>query len=222
MTTPKVALITGITGQHGSYLAELLLNKGYVVHGIKRRTSLFNTDRIDHLVKDRHEKDVKLFLHHGDMTDSMSLTRIIHQVQPDEIYNLAAQSQVAVSFEEPAYTANADGIGAPRVLEAIRILGLEKKTHYYQALSSELYGLVHEAPQKETTPFYPRSPYSAAKLAPTGSPPTTAKRMASMPLPAFCLTTSLLSVVKHSSHARLPARWHASSSGCKIAFTSAA
>ncbi len=141
MTPPKVALITGITGQDGSYLAELLLNKGYVVHGIKRRTSLFNTDRIDHLYKDRHEKDVKLFLHHGDMTDSMSLTRIIQQVQPDEIYNLAAQSHVAVSFEEPEYTANADGIGALRVLEAIRILGLEKKTRY-QASTSELYGLV--------------------------------------------------------------------------------
>jgi GDPmannose 4,6-dehydratase len=164
MTTPKVALITGITGQDGSYLAEFLLDKGYIVHGVKRRTSLFNTDRIDHLYKDRHEKDVKLFLHHGDMTDSMSLTRIIQQVQPDEIYNLAAQSHVAVSFEEPEYTANADGIGALRVLEAIRILGLEKKTRYYQASTSELYGLVQETPQKETTPFYPRSPYAAAKL----------------------------------------------------------
>lgn len=164
MTTPKVALITGITGQDGSYLAEFLLDKGYIVHGVKRRTSLFNTDRIDHLYKDRHEKDVKLFLHHGDMTDSMSLTRIIQQVQPDEIYNLAAQSHVAVSFEEPEYTANADGIGALRVLEAIRILGLEKKTRYYQASTSELYGLVQEVPQKETTPFYPRSPYAAAKL----------------------------------------------------------
>ncbi|MCA3030165.1 MAG: GDP-mannose 4,6-dehydratase [Rhodocyclaceae bacterium] len=164
MTPPKVALITGITGQDGSYLAEFLLDKGYIVHGVKRRTSLFNTDRIDHLYKDRHEKDVKLFLHHGDMTDSMSLTRIIQQVQPDEIYNLAAQSHVAVSFEEPEYTANADGIGALRVLEAIRILGLEKKTRYYQASTSELYGLVREIPQKETTPFYPRSPYAAAKL----------------------------------------------------------
>jgi GDPmannose 4,6-dehydratase len=164
MTPPKVALITGITGQDGSYLAEFLLDKGYIVHGVKRRTSLFNTDRIDHLYKDRHEKDVKLFLHHGDMTDSMSLTRIIQQVQPDEIYNLAAQSHVAVSFEEPEYTANADGIGALRVLEAIRILGLETKTRYYQASSSELYGLVQETPQKETTPFYPRSPYAAAKL----------------------------------------------------------
>lgn len=160
----KRALITGITGQDGSYLAELLLDKGYEVHGIKRRASLFNTDRIDHLYKDRHEKDVRLFLHHGDMTDSMSLTRIIQQVQPDEIYNLAAQSHVAVSFEEPEYTANADALGALRILEAIRILGLEKKTRYYQASTSELYGLVQETPQKETTPFYPRSPYAVAKL----------------------------------------------------------
>jgi len=164
MTTPKVALITGITGQDGAYLAEFLLDKGYIVHGIKRRTSLFNTDRIDHLFKDPHEEDVRLHLHHGDMTDSMSLTRIIQQTQPDEIYNLAAQSHVAVSFEEPEYTVNAAGIGALRVLEAIRILGLEKKTRYYQASTSELYGLVQETPQKETTPFYPRSPYAAAKL----------------------------------------------------------
>ena len=164
MTTPKVALVTGITGQDGSYVAELLLTKGYVVHGIKRRTSLFNTDRIDHLYKDRHEKDARLFLHHGDMTDSMSLTCIMQQVQPDEIYNLAAQSHVAVSFEEPEYTANAEGVGALRVLEAIRIVGLEKKSRYYQVSTSELYGLVQETPQKETTPFYPRSTYAAAKL----------------------------------------------------------
>ena len=160
----KVALITGITGQDGAYLAEFLLNKGYVVHGIKRRASLFNTDRIDHLYKDVHEKDVRLFLHYGDMTDSSSLIRIIQQVQPDEIYNLAAQSHVAVSFEEPEYTANSDALGALRVLEAIRILGLEKKTRFYQASTSELYGLVQESPQKETTPFYPRSPYAVAKL----------------------------------------------------------
>jgi GDPmannose 4,6-dehydratase len=165
MSSPsKVALITGITGQDGAYLAEFLLNKGYTVHGIKRRASLFNTDRIDHLYKDRHDPEARLFLHHGDMTDSMSLTRVIQQVQPDEIYNLAAQSHVAVSFEEPEYTANADGIGALRILEAIRILGLEKKTRYYQASTSELYGLVQETPQRETTPFYPRSPYAAAKL----------------------------------------------------------
>jgi GDPmannose 4,6-dehydratase len=159
-----VALITGVTGQDGAYLAEFLLNKGYVVHGIKRRTSLFNTDRIDHLYRDRHESNVSFFLHHGDMTDSSSLIRIIQQTQPDEIYNLAAQSHVAVSFEEPEYTANSDALGTLRVLEAIRILGLAKKTRFYQASTSELYGLVRETPQKETTPFYPRSPYGVAKL----------------------------------------------------------
>lgn len=162
--TPKVALITGVTGQDGAYLAELLLNKGYIVHGIKRRTSLFNTDRIDHLYQDRHDKGVRFFLHHGDLTDSSSLIRIIQEVQPDEIYNLAAQSHVAVSFEEPEYTANSDGLGTLRILEAIRILGLENKTRFYQASTSELYGLVQEIPQKETTPFYPRSPYAVAKL----------------------------------------------------------
>ena len=160
----KVALITGITGQDGAYLAEFLLNKGYVVHGIKRRASLFNTDRIDHLFHDVHEKNVKFFLHHGDMTDSSNLIRIIQQTQPDEIYNLAAQSHVAVSFESPEYTADVDGMGTLRLLEAIRILGLEKKTKFYQASTSELYGLVQETPQKETTPFYPRSPYAVAKL----------------------------------------------------------
>jgi GDPmannose 4,6-dehydratase len=161
---PKVALITGVTGQDGAYLAELLLAKGYIVHGIKRRTSLFNTDRIDHLYRDRHERDVRFFLHHGDLTDSSSLIRIIQQTRPDEIYNLAAQSHVAVSFEEPEYTANSDALGALRLLEAIRILGLEKSTRFYQASTSELYGLVQEVPQKETTPFYPRSPYAVAKL----------------------------------------------------------
>lgn len=160
----KVALITGITGQDGAYLAELLLDKGYIVHGIKRRTSLFNTERIDHLYQDRHEKGVRFFLHHGDMTDSSSLIRIIQQTQPDEVYNLAAQSHVAVSFEEPEYTANSDALGVLRLLEAIRILGLEKKTRFYQASTSELFGLVQETPQKETTPFYPRSPYAVAKL----------------------------------------------------------
>ncbi|MEY3201359.1 MAG: hypothetical protein RIR70_909 [Pseudomonadota bacterium] len=160
----KIALITGITGQDGAYLAELLLNKGYVVHGIKRRTSLFNTDRIDHLYQEPHEKNRRFILHHGDLTDSSSLIRIIQQTQPDEIYNLAAQSHVAVSFEEPEYTANSDALGALRILEAIRILGLEKKTRFYQASTSELYGLVQEIPQKETTPFYPRSPYAVAKL----------------------------------------------------------
>ena len=160
----KKALITGITGQDGSYLAELLLEKGYEVHGIKRRTSLFNTNRIDHLYQDPHTSGRHFILHHGDLTDSSSLTRIIQHVQPDEIYNLAAQSHVAVSFEEPEYTANSDALGALRILEAIRILGLEKKTRFYQASTSELYGLVQEIPQKETTPFYPRSPYAVAKL----------------------------------------------------------
>lgn len=160
----KKALITGVTGQDGSYLAEFLLEKGYEVHGIKRRASSFNTARIDHLYRDPHEDDVRFFLHHGDLTDSSNLTRIIKQTQPDEIYNLAAQSHVAVSFEEPEYTANTDALGALRILEAIRILGLEKKTRFYQASTSELYGLVQEIPQKETTPFYPRSPYAVAKL----------------------------------------------------------
>jgi GDPmannose 4,6-dehydratase len=160
----KKALITGVTGQDGAYLAELLLNKGYEVHGMKRRTSLFNTDRIDHLFKDPHVPNQRFILHHGDMTDSSSLLRIIQQVQPDEIYNLAAQSHVAVSFEEPEYTANSDALGALRILEAIRILGLVGKTRFYQASTSELYGLVQETPQKETTPFYPRSPYAVAKM----------------------------------------------------------
>ena len=160
----KIALITGITGQDGSYLAEFLLNKDYEVHGIRRRTSLFNTDRIDHLYKDIHEENVNLFLHYGDMTDSSSLTRVIQETQPDEIYNLAAQSHVGVSFEEPEYTANSDALGTLRILEAIRILDLTNKTKFYQASTSELYGLVQEVPQTETTPFYPRSPYAAAKL----------------------------------------------------------
>ena len=160
----KKALITGITGQDGAYLAELLLNKGYEVHGVRRRSSLFNTDRIDHLYQDPHDDEARMFLHYGDMTDSTSLIRIIQQVQPDEIYNLAAQSHVAVSFEEPEYTANSDALGTLRILEAIRLLGLENKTRFYQASTSELYGQVQEVPQKETTPFYPRSPYAVAKL----------------------------------------------------------
>ncbi|MBC7702099.1 GDP-mannose 4,6-dehydratase [Aquabacterium sp.] len=162
--TKKIALITGVTGQDGSYLAEFLLKKGYEVHGIKRRSSLFNTDRIDHLYQDPHVDNRNFILHYGDLTDSTSLVRIMQKVQPDEVYNLAAQSHVAGSFEEPEYTANCDGIGALRLLEAIRILGLEKKTRFYQASTSELYGLVQETPQKETTPFYPRSPYAVAKL----------------------------------------------------------
>ncbi len=160
----KTALLTGITGQDGAYLAEFLLSKGYSVHGVKRRASSFNTDRIDHLYQDPHEQDVRLKLHYGDLTDSTNMIRIIQEVQPDEIYNLAAQSHVAVSFETPEYTANADAIGALRVLEAIRILGLEKKTRFYQASTSEMFGKVQEIPQRETTPFYPRSPYGAAKV----------------------------------------------------------
>jgi GDPmannose 4,6-dehydratase len=160
----KVALLTGVTGQDGAYLAEFLLKKGYEVHGIKRRASLFNTDRIDHLYQDPHVERRNFMLHYGDMTDSSNLIRIVQHVQPDEIYNLAAQSHVAVSFEEPEYTANADGLGALRLLEAIRLLGMQKKTRFYQASTSELYGLVQEVPQRETTPFYPRSPYAVAKL----------------------------------------------------------
>jgi GDPmannose 4,6-dehydratase len=163
-SAPKVALVTGITGQDGAYLTELLLEKGYIVHGIKRRASSFNTARIDHLYRDPHLEGVRFFLHHGDLTDSSNLIRIIQQTQPDEIYNLGAQSHVAVSFESPEYTADVDAMGTLRMLEAIRILGLERKTRFYQASTSELYGLVQETPQRETTPFYPRSPYAVAKL----------------------------------------------------------
>lgn len=160
----KTALITGITGQDGAYLAEFLLNKGYIVHGIKRRSSSFNTERVDHLYKDPHDRNVNFFMHYGDLTDSTNLIRIIQETQPDEVYNLAAQSHVQVSFETPEYTANSDAVGTLRLLEAIRILGLEKKTKFYQASTSELYGKVQEIPQNEKTPFYPRSPYGAAKL----------------------------------------------------------
>src|SRR6187551_3069997 len=160
----KVALITGITGQDGSYLAELLLEKGYIVHGIKRRSSSLNTDRIDHLYQDMHEQNIRFKLHYGDLTDATNLIRIIQEVQPDEIYNLGAMSHVKVSFDIPEYAADVDGIGTLRLLEAIRILGLEKKTRFYQASTSELYGLVQEVPQSEKTPFYPRSPYAVAKL----------------------------------------------------------
>lgn len=163
-TTPKVALITGVTGQDGSYLAELLLQKGYVVHGIKRRSSSFNTHRVDHIYQDPHVESAKFKLHYGDLTDTSNLLRIVQETQPDEIYNLGAQSHVAVSFDSPEYTADVDGIGALRLLETIRILGMEKKTRFYQASTSELYGLVQETPQSETTPFYPRSPYAVAKL----------------------------------------------------------
>ena len=160
----KVALITGVTGQDGAYLSEYLLSLGYEVHGIKRRSSLFNTKRIDHLYQDPHEKNRRFFLHYGDLTDSMNITRLIKEIQPDEIYNLGAMSHVKVSFDSPEYTADVDAIGTLRVLEAVRLLGLEKKTRIYQASTSELYGLVQEVPQRETTPFYPRSPYACAKL----------------------------------------------------------
>src|SRR5476651_36347 len=160
----KTALITGITGQDGAYLAEFLLKKGYAVHGVKRRSSLFNTDRIDHLYHDPHDPNVKFRLHYGDLTDSTNLIRLVQEIQPDEIYNLAAQSHVKVSFDTPEYTANADGIGTLRILEAVRLLGLTQKTRIYQASTSELYGLVQAVPQSETTPFYPRSPYAVAKL----------------------------------------------------------
>ncbi len=164
MASQKVALITGVTGQDGAYLAELLLNKGYIVHGVKRRSSSFNTSRVDHLYADVHQEDVRLFLHYGDMTDPTNLIRLVQETQPDEIYNLAAQSHVQVSFETPEYTANSDGIGALRLLEAVRILGLGEKTRFYQASTSELYGNADTAPQNENTPFKPRSPYAAAKL----------------------------------------------------------
>lgn len=194
---PKVALITGITGQDGAYLAEFLLNKGYIVHGVKRRTSLFNTDRIDHLYRDRHEKDVRFFLHHGDLTDSSSLTRIIQQTSPDEIYNLAAQSHVAVSFEEPEYTANSDALGALRILEAVRILGLEKKTRFYQASTSELYGLVQEIPQKKRLRFTPAVRMQLRSFMLTGLPSIIARPMASTHAMEFCLTTKARFVARH-------------------------
>ena len=168
--TSKKTLITGITGQDGSYLAELLLEKGYEVHGIKRRASSFNTDRIDHIYQDPHVDNSRFKLHYGDLSDGSNLTRIVQEVQPDEVYNLGAQSHVAVSFESPEYTADVDGMGTLRLLEAIRLLGLEKKTRFYQASTSELYGLVQETPQRETTPFYPRSPYAVAKLYAFGLP----------------------------------------------------
>ena len=186
----KKALITGITGQDGAYLAELLLKKGYEVHGIKRRASLFNTDRIDHLYQDPHESEQRFFLHYGDLTDATNLIRIIQLVQPDEIYNLAAQSHVQVSFESPEYTANADGLGTLRLLEAIRILGLQEKSKFYQASTSELYGLVQEVPQNEKTPFYPRSPYAVASSMPTGSRSITGKPITCLPVTGSFSTVS--------------------------------
>ena len=218
---PKVALITGITGQDGAYLAELLLKKGYIVHGVKRRSSLFNTDRIDHLYQDPHVKKASFILHYGDLTDSTNLIRIIQQVQPDEIYNLAAMSHVAVSFETPEYTANADGIGTLRILEAIRILGLEKKTRFYQASTSELYGLVQEIPQKETTPFYPRSPYAVAKLYAYWITVNYREAYGMYACNGILFNHECRCAARPSSRARSPARWRASSSDCRIAFISA-
>ena len=217
----KVALITGITGQDGAYLADLLLGKGYVVHGIKRRSSSFNTDRIDHLYQDPHVSNRNFILHYGDLTDATNLIRIIQQVQPDEIYNLAAQSHVAVSFETPEYTASADGLGTLRILEAIRILGVEKKTRFYQASTSELYGLVQETPQTQITPFDPAAPTPSPNSTPAGSPPITAKPMASMHATASCSITKARSAAKPSSPARSPAPSRASPSACRTASTSA-
>ena len=199
---PKIALITGITGQDGSYLAELLLEKGYQVHGIKRRASSFNTSRIDHLYQDPHESDPRLVLHYGDLTDSTNLIRIIQQVQPDEIYNLGAQSHVAVSFESPEYTANSDALGTLRILEAVRILGLTDKTRIYQASTSELYGLVQETPQKESTPFTRAAPTELPSSMPTGSRLTTVKAMGCTPATGSCLTTRVPGEGKHSLHVK--------------------
>lgn len=192
----KTALITGITGQDGAYLAEFLIHKGYEVHGIKRRASLFNTDRIDHLYQDPHETDRNLILHYGDLTDATNLIRIVQEVQPDEIYNIAAQSHVGVSFETPEYTANTDGLGTLRLLEAIRMLGLEQKTRFYQASTSELYGKVLEIPQTETTPFYPRSPYAAAKLYAYWITVTIKKLTVFMPATVYFSITNPLSAGK--------------------------
>ena len=194
----KKALITGVTGQDGSYLAEFLLEKGYEVHGIKRRASLFNTQRVDHIYQDPHADNQRFVLHYGDLTDSSNLTRILQEVKPDEVYNLGAQSHVAVSFESPEYTADVDGMGTLRLLEAIRLLGLEKTTRFYQASTSELYGLVQETPQKESTPFHPRSPTQWPNSMPTGLQSTIAKRMGCMPVTGFCLTTSHRGAVKPS------------------------
>ena len=193
----KKALITGITGQDGAYLAEFLLDKGYEVHGIKRRASLFNTARIDHLYQDPHEGGRRLILHYGDMTDATGLIHVVQKVQPDEVYNLAAQSHVDVSFEEPEYTADSDALGTLRLLEAIRILGLEKKARFYQASTSELYGNALETPQRETTPFYPRSPYGVAKLYAHWITINYVRHMGCMPATASCSTTSRLCAGKH-------------------------
>ena len=219
--TKKKALITGVTGQDGAYLAEFLLDKGYEVHGIKRRSSSFNTDRIDHLYRDPHESRDGLRLHYGDLTDATNLMRVIQDVQPDEIYNLAAQSHVAVSFETPEYTANADAVGVLRLLEAIRILGLTQKTRFYQASTSELYGLVQETPQRETTPFYPRSPYAAAKLYGYWITVNYREAYGIYACNGILFNHESRSAARPSSPARSPAAWPASAPACRRPCTSA-
>src|SRR6266480_7489253 len=210
----KVALITGATGQDGAYLAELLLSKGYVVHGVKRRSSSFNTERVDHLIHDPHEEGVAFQLHYGDLTDATNIIRIVQETRPDEIYNLAAQSHVQVSFETPEYTANADGLGTLRLLEAIRILSRKDKTRFYQASTSELFGKVQEIPQKETTPFYPRLRTQQRSSMPIGSRSTTARPTACTPPTAFCSITKARFAVKPSLPARSRVRLRRSSAGC--------
>jgi GDPmannose 4,6-dehydratase len=215
----KVALITGATGQDGAYLAEFLLSKGYVVHGVKRRSSSFNTERVDHLIHDPHEEGVSFQLHYGDVTDATNIIRIVQETQPDEIYNLAAQSHVQVSFETPEHTANADGLGTLRLLEAIRILSRKDKTRFYQASTSELFGKVQEIPQKETTPFYPRSPYAAAKLYAYWITVNYARPTACTPPAAFCSNTRARFAVKPSSPARSRVRSRRSSAGCSRSYS---
>ncbi len=215
----KRALISGVTGQDGAYLAEFLLAKGYEVHGIKRRASSFNTERVDHLYQDPHQFGRRFILHYGDLTDATNLIRIVQQVQPDEIYNLGAQSHVQVSFETPEYTANADALGTLRILEAIRILGLEEKTRFYQASTSELFGKVQQTPQRETTPFYPRSPYGVAKLYAYWITRIIASPMVCSRATASCSTTNRRCAARPSSLARSRARSRASTSACRIACT---
>ena len=217
----KVALITGVTGQDGSYLAEFLLEKGYEVHGIKRRASSFNTERVDHIYQDPHTCNPKFHLHYGDLSDTSNLTRILREVQPDEVYNLGAMSHVAVSFESPEYTADVDAMGTLRLLEAIRFLGLEKKTRFYQASTSELYGLVQEIPQKETTPFYPRSRMRSPNCTPTGSPLTTVNPTACTPVTEFSSTMNPRAAAKPSLPAKSPAQSPTSPRGWSRACTSA-
>src|ERR1700726_3654055 len=221
MAPQRVALITGVTGQDGAYLAELLLAKGYAVHGTTRRSSSFNTERVDHLFHDPHEEGVRFFMHYGDMTDATNLIRIIQETQPDEIYNLAAQSHVLVSFETPEYTANADALGTLRLLEAIRILGLEKQVRFYQASSSELYGAAREVPQRETTPFYPRSPYAAAKLYAYWITVNYREAYGIHASNGILFNHEGRPAARHSSPARSPARLRPSSSACRTGFISA-